>query len=86
MKRVYSIINHRVGQVQRWVMIHRLDTYGDREWEKMLGVIADTEELELTLSDDGYVTERWEPPEVEVTGRGEVEFEPEEEVAPFWQP
>lgn len=81
--RVSSMINHPVAQAQRWVTIYRLDTDGDREWEEVLGVIAETDELELTLNDDGSVTVRWEQQEVEVAGRGEVEFEPEEEAAPF---
>jgi hypothetical protein len=81
--RVSSMINHPVAQAQRWVTIHRLDTDGEREWEEVLGVIADTDELELTLNDDGSVTVRWEQQEVEVAGRGEVEFEQEEEAAPF---
>ncbi|NNA99262.1 DUF1654 domain-containing protein [Pseudomonas gessardii] len=80
--RVSSMINHPVAQAQRWVTIHRLDTDGDREWEEVLSVIAETDELELTLNDDGSVTVRWEQQEVEVAGRGEVEFEPEE-AAPF---
>lgn len=81
--RVSSMINHPVAQAQRWVTIHRLDTDGDREWEEVLGVIAETDELELTLNDDGSVTVRWEAKEVEVESRGEVEFEPDEEPAPF---
>ncbi|CRM61641.1 DUF1654 domain-containing protein [Pseudomonas sp. 35 E 8] len=81
--RVSSMINHPVAQAQRWVTIHRLDTDGDREWEEVLSVIAETEELELTLNDDGSVTVRWEQQEVEATGRAEVEFEPEEALAPF---
>lgn len=81
--RVSSMINHPVAQTQRWVTIHRLDTDGDREWEELLGVIAETDELELTLNDDGSVTVRWEQQEVEVAGRGGVEFEQEEEAAPF---
>lgn len=83
--RVSSMINHPVAQAQRWVTVHRLDTDGDREWEEVLGVIAETDELELTLNDDGSVTVRWEQQEVEVAGRGEVEFEfePAEEAAPF---
>ncbi|MBN0975926.1 DUF1654 domain-containing protein [Pseudomonas hygromyciniae] len=81
--RVSSMINHPVAQAQRWVTIHRLDTDGEREWEEVLGVIADTDELELTLNDDGSVTVRWEQQEVEVEGGGEVEFEQEEEASPF---
>lgn len=81
--RVSSMINHPVAQAQRWVTIHRLDTDGDREWEEVLSVIADTDELELTLNDDGSVTVRWEQQVVEVAGRGGVEFELEEEAVPF---
>lgn len=81
--RVSSMINHPVAQAQRWVTIHRLDTDGDREWEEVLGVISDTNELELTLNDDGSVTVRWEQQEVQPAGRGEVELDPEEELAPF---
>lgn len=81
--RVSSTINHPVAQERRWVTIHRLDTDGDREWEEVLGVIAETDELELTLNDDGSVTVRWEQQEVDEAGKGEAEFEPEEEAAPF---
>lgn len=81
--RVSSMINHPVAQAQRWVTIHRLDTDGDREWEEVLGVIAETDELELTLNDDGSVTVRWEQQDVEPERRGRVEFEVEEELAPF---
>ena len=81
--RVSSMINHPAAQAQRWVTIHRLDTDGDREWEEVLSVIAETDELELTLNDDGSVTVRWEQQEVEAAGRGEAEFEQEEEAAPF---
>jgi hypothetical protein len=81
--RVSSMINHPVAQAQRWVTIHRLDTDGDREWEEVLGVMAETDELELTLNDDGSVTVRWEQQEVEMAGKGGAEFELEEELAPF---
>lgn len=81
--RVSSMINHPVAQAQRWVTIHRLDTDGDREWEEVLSVIAETDELELILNDDGSVTVRWEQQEFEAAGRVEVEFEQEEEAAPF---
>lgn len=81
--RVSEMINHPVAQIQRWVRIHRLDSDGDREWEEVLGVIVETDELELTLNDDGSVTVRWEQQEVEIAGRGVVEFEREEELAPF---
>ncbi|MCI8210734.1 hypothetical protein AUC61_14445 [Pseudomonas sp. S25] len=59
--RVSEMINHPVAQVQRWVTIHRLVTDGDREWEEVIGVLAATDELDLTFEDDGAVTVRWEP-------------------------
>lgn len=73
--RVSSMINHPVAQAQRWVIIHRLDTDGDREWEEVLSVIAETEELKLTLNDDGSVMVRWEQQEVEMMGKDEPAFE-----------
>ncbi|MGE1071180.1 DUF1654 domain-containing protein [Pseudomonas fragariae (ex Marin et al. 2024)] len=63
--RVSEMINHPVAQAQRWVRIHRLDTDGDQEWEEVLGVIADTNELELTFNDDGSVTVRWDQKDTE---------------------
>lgn len=81
--RVSSMINHPVAQAQRWVTIHRLYTDGDREWDEVLSVITETDELELTLNDDGSVTVRWEQQEVDKAGKGEPEFELEEGVAPF---
>ncbi len=57
--RVSEMINHPVAQIQRWVTIHRLDTDGDLEWEEVVGVLAATEELDLTFEDDGAVTVRW---------------------------
>ena len=77
--RVSEMINHPVAQLQRWVTIHRLDTDGDREWDEVLGIIAETDELELTLNDDGSVTVRWE--ELEKTGTpGVDEWEQDSEV------
>ncbi|MFV3402840.1 DUF1654 domain-containing protein [Pseudomonas sp. NY15463] len=58
--RVSSMINHPLAQTQRWVTIHRLDTDGDMEWEEVMGLLAETPELDLTFDDDGSVTVRWE--------------------------
>lgn len=58
--RVSSIINHPIAQAQRWVTIHRLDTDGDMEWEEVMGLLAETPELDLTFNDDESVTVRWE--------------------------
>ncbi|MDV9030538.1 DUF1654 domain-containing protein [Pseudomonas sp. RAC1] len=58
--RVSSMINHPIAQLQRWVTIHRLDTDGDMEWEEVMGLLAETPELDLTFNDDESVTVRWE--------------------------
>ncbi|MFK0092921.1 DUF1654 domain-containing protein [Pseudomonas sp. NPDC090592] len=85
--RVSSMINHPIAQSQRWVTIHRLDTDGDMEWEEVMGLLAETPELDLTFNDDESVTVRWEPQSAEdrddlVTER-DWEEEGAEEVAPF---
>lgn len=80
--RVSEMINHPVAQIQRWVTIHRLDTDGDREWEEVMGMLAATDELDLTFEDDGAVTVRWEPIPLEDRPI-EAGEEREEEPAPF---
>lgn len=57
--RVSSMINHPVAQVQRWVTIHRLDTDGDREWEEVMGLLNETDGIDMTFNDDGSVTLKW---------------------------
>jgi len=78
--RVSSMINHPVAQVQRWVTIHRLDTDGDREWEEVMGLLNETDGIDMTLNDDESVTLKWEA-SVEEDRPVEM-FEPVEE-APF---
>lgn len=83
--RVSSMINHPIAQDQRWVVIHRLDTDGDREWEEVMGLLSETDGIEMTLNDeDESVTLRWEAsseddPRVEVHD----EFQAVEEAVPF---
>lgn len=81
--RVSSMINHPVAQVQRWVTIHRLDTDGEREWEEVMGLLSETDGIDMTFNDDESVTLRWEASAdqdrvMEVDSMEEVE-----EVAPF---
>ncbi|PYY71212.1 hypothetical protein CRX42_07285 [Pseudomonas jessenii] len=81
--RVSSMINHPTAQHQRWVTIHRLDTDGDQEWEEVMGLLSETDDLEMTFNDDESVTLRWEARSdedrvLEVADLGEVE-----EPAPF---
>ncbi|GLO14749.1 hypothetical protein PPUJ20028_33320 [Pseudomonas putida] len=85
--RVSSMINHPIAQAQRWVTIHRLDTDGDMEWEEVVGLLAETPELDLTFNDDESVTVRWEPQSAEDRDDLVVEKDREEgrveEEAPF---
>ncbi|MGE8328865.1 DUF1654 domain-containing protein [Pseudomonas urmiensis] len=85
--RVSSMINHPLAQIQRWVTIHRLDTDGDLEWEEVMGLLADTPELDLTFNDDDSVTVRWEPQSAEdrddIVIEKDWEEEKLEEEAPF---
>lgn len=77
--RVSEMINHPVAQLQRWVLIHRLDSDGDQEWEEALSQMAATDELELERRDDGSVLVRWE--EFENTGTpGVDEWEQDSEM------
>jgi len=79
--RVSSMVNHPVAQIQRWVTIHRLDTDGDREREEVMGLLNETDGIDMTCNDDESVTLKWEAC-VEEDRPVEV-FEPVEEPAPF---
>lgn len=79
--RVSSMINHPVAQTQRWVTVHRLDTDGDREWEEVMGLLSETDGIDMTFNDDESVTLKWEASAEE--NRAVEVAEPEEESAPF---
>lgn len=85
--RVSSMINHPIAQAQRWVTIHRLDTDGDTEWEEVMGLLAETPELDLTFNNDESVTVRWEPQSADdrddLVPERDWEEERAEEEAPF---
>jgi len=84
--RVSSMINHPLAQTQRWVLVHRLDSDGDAEWEEVMGLLSETPELDLTFNDDESVMVRWERSSVEQRDDFIVEHDSEEaveEVAPF---
>lgn len=82
--RVSSMINHPKAQQQRWVTINRLGTDGDQEWDEVMGMLAETDGIEMTFNDDESVTLQWEAssdddPQVEARD----EFVTVEEPAPF---
>ncbi|WP_338498203.1 DUF1654 domain-containing protein [Pseudomonas sp. WP18] len=79
--RVSSMINHPVAQIQRWVTIHRLDTDGEREWKEVIGLLSETDGIDMAYNEDGSVTLRWEACAEE--DRPVEVIERVEEVAPF---
>lgn len=83
--RVSNMINHPIAQERKSVTIHRLDTDGDREWEEVMGILCETDGIEVTFNDeDESVTLRWEAPSDD-DPRVQVheEFDAVEEPAPF---
>ena len=50
--RISNMINHPIAQDRKWATIHRLDTDGDREWEEVMGALADVDSIEMTFNDD----------------------------------
>ncbi|MDD2054211.1 DUF1654 domain-containing protein [Pseudomonas putida] len=81
--RVSAMINSPVAQIQRWVTIHRLDRDGDREWDEVMGLLSETDELEMTFNDDESVTLRWERLTDNDLAVEAEDFEVVEEPAPF---
>lgn len=58
--RVSAMIASPAAQAQRWVTIHRLDTDGDREWEEVMGLLSETDGIDMTFNDEWSVKLRWE--------------------------
>lgn len=48
-----------------------------------MGVLSETDELDMTINDDGTITLKWEMAADEYCQIEAEEFEPEEEPAPF---
>ncbi|WP_434627717.1 MULTISPECIES: DUF1654 domain-containing protein [unclassified Pseudomonas] len=78
--RVSSMINHPVAQIRRWVTIHRLDRDSEQDWDEIMGLLSETDGIDMTYNDDGSVTLRWEP---SCEGDSSVVIETEEDLAPF---
>lgn len=80
--RISSMINSPRAQERCSVLIHRMDTDQDAEWDEVLGQIAETDGVSMVFQDDGGVLLEWEAPNEEdrVLEMGEVEAVEE---APF---
>ncbi|MBF8646849.1 DUF1654 domain-containing protein [Pseudomonas pudica] len=85
--RVSAMINSPVAQLGRKVLIHRLDTDSDQDWEAIMELLSETDGLGMTFRDDGAVILQWDLPtdDDRVIDRGEdvALVEPAQEEAPF---
>jgi len=83
--RVSTMINHPIAQERKTVAIHRLDSDGDREWEEVMGALAEVDGIEMTFNDeDDSVTLSWEAPSDEdPRAQTHDEFDTVIEEAPF---
>lgn len=81
------MINSPLAQLDRSVLVHRMDTDADHDWDSIMELLAETDGLEMTFCDDGSVFLKWDVPtdDDRVIDR-EVDLDlvrHEEEEAPF---
>ncbi|GLO23527.1 DUF1654 domain-containing protein [Pseudomonas putida] len=85
--RVSAMINSPLAQLGRRVLVHRMDTDADHDWQSIMELLAETDGLDMTFCDDGAVILQWDLPtdDDRVIDRGEdvALIEPEEEGVPF---
>ncbi|MNJ28727.1 hypothetical protein D3C77_232740 [compost metagenome] len=81
--RVSAMINSPVAQLGRRVLIHRLDTDTDKNWDAVMELLAETDGLEMTFCDDGSVVLQWERQSDDDREIEEEDIESVEEAAPF---
>lgn len=61
--RVSAMINSPLAQLGRKVLIHRLDTDRDQDWDAIMEILSETDGLDMTFCDDGSVILQWEKPD-----------------------
>lgn len=61
--RVSAMINSPLAQLGRRVLIHRMDTDSDQDWDAIMELLSETDGLDMTFCDDGSVILQWERPE-----------------------
>lgn len=85
--RVSAMINSPIAQLGRRVLIHRLDTDSDQDWEAIMELLSDTDGLDMTFCDDGSVILQWaklDSEQAPVREHGEEAGDPKlEEGPPF---
>ena len=60
--RVSAMINSPLAQLGRRVLIHRLDTDNDQDWDSIMELLSEADGLDMTFCDDGSVLLQWERP------------------------
>ncbi|MFJ9993382.1 DUF1654 domain-containing protein [Pseudomonas putida] len=85
--RVSAMINSPIAQLGRRVLIHRLDTDSDQDWDAIMELLSETDGLDMTFCDDGSVILQWAKLDSEHTPAreyGEEDGDPKlEEGPPF---
>ena len=88
--RVIALVNVEdspLAQLDRRVLIHRLDTDSDQDWQAIMELLAETDGLAMTFCDDGSVSLEWDAPTDDdrvIEEEGEIaRVERIEEEAPF---
>jgi hypothetical protein len=71
--RVTAMIQSPMAQLNRSVLIHRLDTDEDEAWDGVMGLLRETDGLHLLFDDEGNVLVSWDQGE-----EGDRVIEPEE--------
>lgn len=85
--RVSAMINSPLAQLGRKVLIHRLDTDSDQDWDAIMELLSETDGLDMTFCDDGSVILQWDAPTDDdrvIEREAELDLvRHEEEEAPF---
>lgn len=85
--RVSAMINSPLAQLGRRVLIHRLDTDSDQDWDAIMELLSETDGLDMTFCDDGSVILQWEKPVDDdrtiEQGEGAWEGEASDDAPPF---
>lgn len=81
--RVSAMINAPKAQLERRVTIHRLDEDTDEAWDGVMELLAETDDLEMTVLDSGEVELRWhqQSEDDHRAEEGEIELVEEEPAA-----
>lgn len=61
--RVSAMINSPLAQLGRRVLIHRLDTDSNQDWDAIMELLSETDGLDMTFCDDGSVILQWDKPD-----------------------